>query len=232
MILNDVIQENQCEKIQRRSIDIASYGCDDDHIIICGELHDRRLIPTYTIDNQPRPPATVHRMRICMKVAMNSLAIEEIEAEVPAAPHGECADIHHTVEEIKGLTLSPGFTAEVKKRIGGRKGCIHLTTLLLAMAPAALQGYWAYNDRDPNRRRLSGEHLEQYLVDTCRVWRREGPLVQKIARAANVTLAQQSDQGTVTTRKCKRCGHREIGIRDAQGKFRPLKQGDKVRLDS
>ena len=191
MKLADLIEANPCEKIQGRRIDITSYECDDTHIIVCGELHDRRLVPTYTIDNHQRPPASVHRMRICMKVTTRTMAIEEIEAELPAIPHDECADMHHTVEAIKGLTLSPGFTAEVKKRIGGRKGCIHLTTLLLAMAPAALQGYWVHNDRDPNRRRLTGEHLEQYLVDTCRVWRREGALVEKITRAAKVTMPTQ-----------------------------------------
>lgn len=219
---SEFIDSNQSEKIQGRSIEIASYACDDEHIIICGELQDRRRVPTYTVDNQPRPPGTVHRMRICMKVAVSTLAIEEIEAELPTAPHGECAEMVHTVEQITGLTLSPGFTAHVKRRIGGRKGCIHLTTLLLAMAPAALQGYWVHNDRNPDRRRLSGDHMEQYLIDSCRVWRRNGPLVQKIARAANVTVTQQSDKGTVTSRKCKRCGHHEIGIMDDQGKFRPL----------
>jgi len=35
-------------RIQSRSIEIASYECDDRHIIVCGELHDRRLVNTYT----------------------------------------------------------------------------------------------------------------------------------------------------------------------------------------
>lgn len=189
-----LIEQNKSEKIQGRRIDITSYACDDEHIIICGELQDQRLVSTYTVANQPRPPGTVHQMRICMKVATSTLTIAEIEAELAAVPHKECVELVDTVAAIKGLTLSRGFSAEVKKRIGGRNGCIHLTTLLLAMAPAALQGYWVNNDRDPARRRLSGEHLEQYLVDSCRVWRREGPLVKEIARAANVTLKHQGRQ--------------------------------------
>jgi len=191
MKLNEFIESNKSEKIHGRNIQIASYEYDDEHIIVFGELHDRRLVATYTVENSPRPPTTVHHMRIWIKVATGTMAIVEIEAELTAVPHEECADMHLTVEAIKGLTLTRGFTAEVKRRIGGRNGCIHLTTLLLAMAPAALQGYWVHNDREPSRRRLSGEHLEQYLVDTCRVWRREGPLVEKIARAANITLSTQ-----------------------------------------
>jgi len=196
MKLSDFIEENKSEKIQGRRIEIASFTCDDEHIIICGELQDQRLVSTYTVANQPRPHGTVHRMRICMKVATGTLTITEIEAELPTVPHEECAELVDTVDAIKGLMLSRGFSAEVKKRIGGRNGCIHLMTLLLAMAPAALQGYWVNNDRDPDRRRLSGGHMEQYLIDSCRVWRRDGSLVQEIADAANITLIPQNDQGT------------------------------------
>ena len=175
-------------KIQSRNIDIASYECGDDHIVVCGELHDRRLVPTVTLEGKPRPPASVHHMRICMKVSIQSLTIEDIEAELPEIPHEECAEMYRTLEGIKGLTLSPGFTRKVKTQLGGRNGCIHLTTLLLAMAPAALQGFWVHNDRKPERRRVSKGLMERYLIDTCRVWRHEGPLVKKIAAAAGISL--------------------------------------------
>ncbi len=175
-------------KIQSRNIDIASYECGDEHIVVCGELHDRRLVPTVTLEGKPRPAASVHHMRICMKVSIQSLTIEDIEAELPEIPHKECAEMYRTLEGIKGLTLSPGFTRKVKTQLGGRKGCIHLTTLLLAMAPAALQGFWVHNDRKPERRRVSKELIERYLIDTCRVWRQDGPLVKKIAAAAGISL--------------------------------------------
>lgn len=183
-----LLDECKNRKIQSRNIDIASYECGDDHIVVCGELHDRRLVPTVTLEGKPRPAASVHHMRICIKVETQSLTIEDIEAELPEIPHEECAGMHRSLAVIKGLTLSPGFTREVKKRLGGRNGCIHLTTLLLAMAPAALQGFWVHNDRNPERRRVSRQLMERYLIDTCRVWRRDGPLVNKIAAAAGVSI--------------------------------------------
>ena len=179
-------------KIQSRSIEIASYECDDEHIVVCGELRDRRLVQTYTLEGTPREPAAVHHMRICMKVAVRTLVIEEIAAELPRVPHDECAEMNRTLKEIKGFTLSRGFSSKVRKKLGGRSGCIHLTTLLLAMAPAALQGYWVHNDRNPERRKISREHLEHYLIDTCRPWRREGPLVEKIAAAAGIRLEEKN----------------------------------------
>ena len=197
---------DQDTKIQSRSIEIASYECDDEHIVVCGELRDRRLVQTFTLEGTPREPAGVHHMRICMKVAVRTLTIEEIEAELPRVPHDECAEMHRTLEEIKGFTLSRGFSSKVRKKLGGRSGCIHLTTLLLAMAPAALQGYWVHNDRKPERRKISGEHLEQYLIDTCRVWRREGPLVQKIAAAAGLRVEQKNGGSLGNDRASKASG--------------------------
>lgn len=181
-------------KIQNRTIDISSFECGDDFIVVCGELHDRRLVPTVTLEGEPRPPTSVHHMRICMKVSTRTLTIDDIEAELTAIPHEECAEMHRTLSRIRGLTLSPGFTRNVKNQLGGRSGCIHLTTLLLAMAPAAIQGFWVHNDRKPGRRRVSRELMEKYLIDTCKVWRREGPLVKKVAEAAGIHLNEQGDK--------------------------------------
>ncbi|KPJ78248.1 MAG: hypothetical protein AMJ54_04580 [Deltaproteobacteria bacterium SG8_13] len=179
-------------KIQSRSIDISSFECDDEHIVVSGELCDRRLVPTTDLKGNPNEAGVVHQLRICMKVATRTLVIEEIEADMQHFPHEECAGMHRSVEAIRGLTLSPGFSSRVKKKVGGRNGCIHLTTLLLAMAPAALQGYWVHNDRKPERRQISGKHLEQYLIDTCRVWRREGPLVKMVSETAGIDLPEKN----------------------------------------
>ena len=176
------------EKIQNRKIDISTYECNNTHILVYGELKDRRLVPTYTVEGKPRDASMIHHMRICIKVALASLEIDEIEVELPVTPHDECAEMKESLDRVRGLSISPGFTSKVRKRVGGRKGCIHLTTLLLAMAPAVLQGYWVRMDRHPEQRELSGEHMEQFLVDSCYVWRREGPLTQKIARAAGVEI--------------------------------------------
>jgi hypothetical protein len=52
-----------------------------------------------------------------------------------------CREMENSLDEIKGLNIAPGFTSKVKKIAGGIKGCVHLTTLLLSMALAAVQGY-------------------------------------------------------------------------------------------
>jgi len=38
------------------------------------------------------------------------------------------------------------------------------------------------------------------------------------------------EKGTVTARKCRRCGHHEIGITDTNGNYAPLKPGTKIQM--
>jgi len=53
-----------------------------------------------------------------------------------------------------------------------------LTTLLLSMAPGALQGYWIFEARKEHRSENSVLDIEKYLVDACWAWRKGGPLVK------------------------------------------------------
>jgi hypothetical protein len=176
------------DKIHNRKIDVTTYELDDNTIMVYGELIDRRLVDTYSVEDESIDAGIVHHMRICLKVNLTSLTIEEIEVELPVTPKDECGELEKSLDGVKGLRVTSGFTYNVKTLVGGRKGCIHLTTLLLTMAPAILQGYWVHGDRDPKRRNMSGEHIEKYLIDGCYVWRREGPLVEKIAGKLGISF--------------------------------------------
>ena len=85
------------------------------------------------------------------------------------------------------MRIAPGFTSKVKRALGGTRGCLHLTTLVLAMAPAIMQGFWVNGSRDPGGRQITPDLIENYLVDTCRVWRRDGDLIKKYFSAGEKT---------------------------------------------
>lgn len=172
------------EKIQTRQIDISTYESDGTHIVVCGELRDRRLVATCDLSGKPRPPMTVHHLHIEMALSLKERRISKLKVDMEVTPHDECAKIENNLKALEGERIAPGFTRRVNSLFGGRKGCIHLTTLLLAMAPAALQGYWTYGDRHPEDRDISETEMEQYLIDSCHVWRKEGPLVKKVADLA------------------------------------------------
>ncbi|NNF98784.1 MAG: DUF2889 domain-containing protein [Desulfobacteraceae bacterium] len=176
------------ERIQNRRIDVTTHEGDGSHVVICGELLDRRLVSTYSVSGEQRPPMTVHHMRIDLKLSLKDRRIAGIRAEMITTPHADCAEVRKNLTELEGECIAPGFTSRVKNLFGGRRGCIHLTTLLLAMAPAALQGYWVHNDRVPEKREVSGDEMELYLLDSCHVWRREGPLAQSVAGTLGVNI--------------------------------------------
>jgi hypothetical protein len=75
----------------------------------------------------------------------------------------------------------------VKKLAGGKKGCTHLVELIHAMAPAAFQGFGAHQSQkppkfDPDRVQM----MSQFLVNTCRTWREDGPYVKMFKKKLNM----------------------------------------------
>lgn len=166
--------------VHSRNMEIATYACDGDSIIVEGCLKDDRLKSYYKISGEKTTPHTVHHMIIRMRVAGDALEITDIESELSAYPQTECPEAAQSLQKIVGWRIGPGFTQKVKAALSGAVGCVHLTALLLAMAPAAVQGFWAYRARKPVKKAIPKHIAEQFLIDTCRVWRREGPLAAKL----------------------------------------------------
>lgn len=168
------------DSVHTRNISVATYGCNDGGIVVRGELKDDRSVPHYTMDGEKLPPGNIHHMIIRMRIDGTSLAISDMEVEMPGTPHSDCIETRNSLDPLVGLVIAPGFTSRVKKAVGGVKGCVHLTALLLAMAPAALQGYWTHRGRRPAEDAPPREAIAKFLIDTCRVWRKGGPLAGKL----------------------------------------------------
>jgi hypothetical protein len=176
-----LLKQCQGDRIHNRNMDIITLHFDEDHILLVGELKERRIVDGFRISGERIQPGTYHHMKIALLVAISTLTIEAVEVQLPTTPHDDCAEMQASLEIIRGWTISPGFTSKIKRALGGVRGCVHLTTLLIAMAPAALQGYWVHKSRKSPPKDISSHEMEQYLVDTCYVWRKGGPLVRKLA---------------------------------------------------
>jgi hypothetical protein len=48
------------------------------------------------------------------------------------------------------------------------------------MASAAVQGYWTNRAQRPIPKPKPDDPIIQFLLDTCHVWRKDGPLVEKM----------------------------------------------------
>ena len=175
----EFLETDNLEKIHNRNLNISSYIVDDQHILITGELKEGNLITVYERSGEPIEPNVFHHMQIQLLVKSADLKIVDIHVKIPGAPHDDiCREMENSLDEIKGLNIAPGFTSKVKNIAGGIKGCVHLTTLLLSMAPAALQGYWIFEAREKHRNENSEFDIGDYLVDACWAWRKGGPLAK------------------------------------------------------
>jgi hypothetical protein len=173
------IDKKKHQKIHTRGIDVAIYACEDDAIVVEGRLKDDRLIDSYRSDGDVIRPGIVHNMVIRMKVRGPALVIEDLDVEMPTVPNDDCLETRRSLEPIKGMSIVSGFTIKVRKLVGGAKGCAHLVALLMAMAPAAVQGAWSVATRLPNDSQTLKTYSLGRLKNTCYVWRSNGPAFAK-----------------------------------------------------
>ena len=171
---------DKAKKIHTRDIKIATFAYDDAHIIVEGELNDNRNIPNFGRKGDLYPPGNIHHMFIRLLIEIESIRIVQVEIEMPGVPHQECPETIASFAKIEGMRIAPGFTSKVRKIIGGPKGCAHLSGLMMAMASAALQGLWTYLARNHQQGEHINERANEYLIDTCWVWRQDGPYIRRL----------------------------------------------------
>ncbi len=173
------IDKKKLQKIHTRNIHVAIYSYEDDAIVVEGQLKDNRLIDSYRSGGDVIKPGVVHNMTIRMKVRGPGLIIEDIDVEMPTVPNDGCLETRRSLEPIIGMSIVSGFTLKVRNLVGGAKGCAHLVALLMAMAPAAVQGAWSAATRSPSNSQALKTYSMGRLKNTCYVWRSDGPAFKK-----------------------------------------------------
>ncbi len=174
------IAKHQGRPVHTRRIEIDTYEYDAGAVLVEGRLTDNRFAETYYFTGEARQPGIVHDMIIRFVVAGPDPTIEAIDVEMPGVPREDCLETQQSLAPIVGMKIRPGFTEQVKAEVGGASGCTHLVALLLAMAPAALQGAWVAMARQPVDMNIFGGAALQVLENTCRVWRSDGPLMKAL----------------------------------------------------
>jgi hypothetical protein len=180
--LTDLIQNGP---VHRRKIEIRTYPAKENQIIVEGLLEDKQMVHGYRWDGQPRSPGIVHHMCARLLVGDWPLTILDAEAEMTSVPHDLCPTTLDTVNRLIGLQIVSGYSEKIRDLIGGTQSCAHLVHLLTVMGPAALQGYWTHLCRNPRPFPTSLEEVSNLnaVINTCRLWREDGPLVQHIKEA-------------------------------------------------
>ncbi|MDZ7750441.1 MAG: DUF2889 domain-containing protein [Gammaproteobacteria bacterium] len=105
---------------------------------------------TYAFDNDERgrvePGQLLHGMALRLTLD-DAMVIQGVEAAIDHSPFDMCTDITDHYHSLVGLTIKPGFTLRLKERVGGTRGCTHLTELIGVMATVAFQTIHGSGDR-------------------------------------------------------------------------------------
>lgn len=158
--------------VHRRSIVMDSFALDAEHVTVVGRLTDVQPWggPGHDV---------VHDMTLTLTVRLTDLVITAAEAGLGTFPHAECPLIAPAFARLAGLSVTRGFTRELRQRLGGVSGCAHLGELARAMGPAVVRTSAAARHRqtvggDP------GAGPAPLPLGSCHVWAADGPGVQKI----------------------------------------------------
>jgi hypothetical protein len=165
------------KKYHTRTIEVSTYEYDEKRLVLEGCLTDQRLQQFYLATGKKRLPGILHQMIIHLLVNKATLEIEDLHVEMPCVPNEECPEAINSLERVRGLRITAGFTLKVKALVGSGQGCSHLVALLTAMGSAAVQGYAAYKLQGPAG--FTADMIGM-LEDTCWAWRTAGTLMTSV----------------------------------------------------
>jgi hypothetical protein len=162
--------------IHTRHVECRAYLREDGLVEVEGEMRDVSPDGTDLFFKQVAADGLIHRMRIVMTVG-SDMVIRSVAAKTVDAPTPYCPAIESAYAALAGLEIGVGFTLGLKSRVGGVKGCTHLTELLAPMATTAFQAFFAMQRTDPERwKRLRGDGPlpRPRVADTCHAYRMDG----------------------------------------------------------
>jgi hypothetical protein len=134
------------------------------------EEHYRGVMP---------PGRPVHEMSLRLTLD-DELIVRAVEAVTEHAPYGPCHEVAPNFQTLLGLKVGNGWRKEVRRRLGGTKGCTHLVELLDVMATVTFQTVAGGDDpakRNPSRH-WNAEGKPPFFLNGCHAWSRSGVVVR------------------------------------------------------
>jgi hypothetical protein len=186
-------QTSERTLVHTRQINCDAYVRRDGLYEIEGRMADIKTYEAVLPFKSVAPGTPFHDMRIAMVVDTN-MVIQHVEARTEAAPTPYCNEMPPTYAALVGVSVGPGFKAEVKARVGGTKGCTHLTDLLGSMATTLLQATFVKTQTAERLRILTESDVplqKPWVVGTCHAYRMDGEAVKVIWPEGRRMAAQE-----------------------------------------
>jgi hypothetical protein len=127
------------EPLHTRSVVCDTFQRSDGLFDLEARLVDTKSRPFPLMTGVREPGEAVHEMWIRVTID-RSYTILAVEASMPAVPYpGGCDRIEPAYGKLVGANLVDGFRRVVQDRLGGVRGCSHLTELVGHLPSTAVQ---------------------------------------------------------------------------------------------
>ena len=159
-----------------RVIECRGYRREDGLWDIEGHLTDRKTTAIAVPQGRPVPAGEpIHEMWIRLTVD-EDLLVHDVCAVTDHSPYPACPAAAAALAGLRGLRIAAGWTAEVRRRFGGRAGCTHLTELLGPVATTAYQTLSTVRMARPEELDAEGRPRR---IDSCFAYAADGDLVRQ-----------------------------------------------------
>lgn len=167
--------------VHTRKIVCTGYARDDGLYDIDAHMVDTKGHHSDLLFKQVPVGGAIHDLRLTITVD-ERLVIRAAHARSQETPTPWCAQIETAYARLVGIEIGSGFMREVKARLGGTRGCTHLSELLGPMATTAFQTIMGLKN-DPARAARDAISEDNHtpllpLLDTCHAWRADGEVVR------------------------------------------------------
>ena len=159
------------QPLHHRNISMRGYRRDDGLFDIEGHLHDSKDVDFKVASGMRYAGDSIHSM--WLRITLDTtLTIVDVAASTDAMPYpGVCNEVTPDYRKLIGLAIRPGFTNQVRNRLGGIHGCTHLTELVGSLATTAFQT-------------IAGQGMQPagskpFQLDRCHALRTDGPAVAR-----------------------------------------------------
>jgi hypothetical protein len=139
----------ESQYVHTRSIRVDAYARDDglwdvEAILVDTKSRDLPLASGLRAAGDP-----VHEMRLQVTIDVD-LDVRDASAGTSPVPYpGYCERIEPAYKRLVGLNLARDFRRHVRERLGGVRGCTHLTELASVLPSAAIQAFAGEVKRRP-----------------------------------------------------------------------------------
>ncbi len=162
--------------LHTRHIECHGYKRDDGLWDIEGSIVDRK---TYSFANQDRGGVrageAVHDMSVRLTIDDN-MVVRGVEATTAAAPFSMCGDITDRYESLVGLRIGPGWRRAIAERLGGVRGCTHVSDMILG--PLAVTAFQTLGSARASGK-PAGDTSRPGHLNTCHALSSDSPVVRR-----------------------------------------------------